>query len=52
MKERARQIAEIMNRPNQSDFLVKILHKINHKIQLAFMAIYNQVCYAQRAHLS
>ena len=49
MKERARQIAEIMNRPNQSNFLVKILHKINHEIQLAFMAIYNQVCYAQEA---
>ena len=49
MKEQARSIAEIMNQASQRDFLVKILHKINQEIQLAFTAIYNQVCDAQEA---
>ena len=48
-QEAARKITEIMNYPNQSDFLVKLLHKINQEIQLAFMATYNQVCDAQEA---
>ena len=45
----ARSIADNMNRPSLDEFLVKILHKVNQEIQLAIMAIYDQLCCAQDA---
>ena len=49
MKFWAWSIADNMNRPSLDDFLVRILHKVHQEIQLAFMAIYNQVCATQEA---
>ena len=45
----ARSIADNMSRGSLDRFLVRILHKVNQEMQVAFWAIYVQVCDAQEA---
>ena len=42
-------IAENMGRGCQDRFLVRVLHKVNQEMQIAFGSIYDQVCNAQEA---
>ena len=49
MKVRARSIADNMSQGSLDRFLVRILHKVNQEMQIAFGAIYDQVCDAQEA---